>query len=113
MVPFRCHLPKCGSPSSLLRLNQTVHTASRKGSRRQSRACANHVNYQPQRRKMAKSYDHLFKLLLIGDSDVGKTKIFERFKDNTFNSTYERTISETVCYNNFLQLTGVQCSANI
>ena len=54
--------------------------------------------------------DLCFKLVLIGDSDVGKTKILERLKDNTFNSTGDPTIGETICYNNFLQLTGVHCS---
>ncbi len=39
-----------------------------------------------------KSYDHLFKLLLIGDSGVGKTCILFRFSDDAFNSTFISTI---------------------
>ena len=34
-----------------------------------------------------KSYDYLFKLLLVGDSDVGKTDILFRFADDAFNKT--------------------------
>ena len=39
-----------------------------------------------------KSYDVLFKLLLIGDSGVGKTCILFRFSDNQFNNTFISTI---------------------
>ncbi|KAK3729803.1 hypothetical protein QZH41_013333 [Actinostola sp. cb2023] len=43
--------------------------------------------------KMAKkSYDYLFKLLLIGDSGVGKTCILFRFSDDAFNTTFISTI---------------------
>uniref|UniRef100_A0A5F9DSL4 Ras-related protein Rab-13 n=1 Tax=Oryctolagus cuniculus TaxID=9986 RepID=A0A5F9DSL4_RABIT len=41
---------------------------------------------------MAKAYDHLFKLLLIGDSGVGKTCLIIRFAEDSFNSTYISTI---------------------
>ncbi|XP_071837934.1 ras-related protein Rab-10-like [Apostichopus japonicus] len=39
-----------------------------------------------------KTYDLLFKLLLIGDSGVGKTCILFRFSDDTFNTTFISTI---------------------
>lgn len=39
-----------------------------------------------------KAYDYLFKLLLIGDSGVGKTCILFRFSDDSFNSTFITTI---------------------
>lgn len=42
--------------------------------------------------KMAKTYDHLFKLLLIGDSGVGKTCVLFRFSEDAFNSTFISTI---------------------
>lgn len=43
--------------------------------------------------KMAKkTYDLLFKLLLIGDSGVGKTCVLFRFSDDTFNTTFISTI---------------------
>ncbi|XP_015773786.1 PREDICTED: ras-related protein Rab-13-like [Acropora digitifera] len=41
---------------------------------------------------MAKSYDHLFKILLIGDSGVGKTCILCRFANNEFNRSHISTI---------------------
>lgn len=39
-----------------------------------------------------KAYDHLFKLLLIGDSGVGKTCLLFRFSDDAFNTTFISTI---------------------
>ncbi|KAK2724916.1 hypothetical protein QYM36_001391 [Artemia franciscana] len=39
-----------------------------------------------------KTYDQLFKLLLIGDSGVGKTCILFRFSDDAFNTTFISTI---------------------
>jgi len=41
---------------------------------------------------MAREYDHLFKLLIIGDSDVGKSSLLVRFADNTFSGNYITTI---------------------
>ncbi|KAI9533261.1 Ras- protein Rab-13 [Dissostichus eleginoides] len=41
---------------------------------------------------MAKKYDLLYKLLLIGDSGVGKTCLIIRFAEDNFNSTYISTI---------------------
>ena len=41
---------------------------------------------------MAKNYDYLFRLLLVGDSGVGKTCILIRFVENTFTSSYISTI---------------------
>lgn len=39
-----------------------------------------------------KTYDLLFKLLLIGDSGVGKTCLLFRFADDAFNTTFISTI---------------------
>ena len=41
---------------------------------------------------MSRSYDYLFKLLLIGDSGVGKTSILFRFSEDAFNATFISTI---------------------
>lgn len=41
---------------------------------------------------MAKTYDYLFKLLLIGDSGVGKTCVLFRFSEDAYNSTFISTI---------------------
>ena len=39
-----------------------------------------------------KPYDLLFKLLIIGDSGVGKTCILYRFSDDAFNTSFISTI---------------------
>ncbi|KAF8365942.1 rab-8 [Pristionchus pacificus] len=39
-----------------------------------------------------KTYDYLFKLLLIGDSGVGKTCVLFRFSDDSFNNSFISTI---------------------
>lgn len=43
---------------------------------------------------MAKTYDYLFKLLLIGDSGVGKTCLLFRFSEDAFNTTFISTIGQ-------------------
>ncbi|TKC35535.1 hypothetical protein EI555_009813 [Monodon monoceros] len=48
---------------------------------------------------MAKTYDYLFKLLLIGDSGVGKTCLLFRFSEDAFNTTFISTIVHTECLN--------------
>lgn len=49
--------------------------------------------YQSVSSNMAKkAYDYLFKLLLIGDSGVGKTCLLFRFSDDAFNTTFISTI---------------------
>lgn len=41
---------------------------------------------------MADSYDHLFKLLLVGDSGVGKTSLLIRFTQGEFNDDTRNTV---------------------
>ena len=38
------------------------------------------------------NYDFIFKIVLVGDSGVGKTSIAEKFVDNTFSGGFESTI---------------------
>lgn len=47
---------------------------------------------------MAKTYDYLFKLLLIGDSGVGKTCVLFRFSEDAFNTTFISTIGTCDVY---------------
>ena len=43
---------------------------------------------------MEKEYDILLKLLLIGDSSVGKTCTLLKFTDDSFDSTFITTVGE-------------------
>ncbi len=49
---------------------------------------------------MSKTYDYLFKLLLIGDSGVGKTCLLFRFSEDAFNTTFISTIGESALRSN-------------
>ena len=44
---------------------------------------------------MEKEYDILFKLLLIGDSCVGKSCILLKFADDCFSSSFITTVGES------------------
>ena len=43
-------------------------------------------------RQMAAEYDHLFRLLMVGESDVGKSQLLLCFADDIYTETYVRTI---------------------
>merc|ERR1719326_1472351 len=51
---------------------------------------------RPQYTMGTKAYDYLFKLLLIGESGVGKTCVLFRFSDDAFNSSFISTIGLTL-----------------
>ena len=46
-----------------------------------------------------KTYDLLFKLLLIGDSEVGKTRLLFSFSDDAFNKDFVSTIGNYLVTN--------------
>ena len=48
-------------------------------------------------KQMAKTYDFLFKLLLVGDSGVGKSAVLTRYAKDTFNYTPISTMGELSC----------------
>lgn len=41
---------------------------------------------------MEDNYDHLFKVLLVGDSSVGKTSVLLRYTDGNFSNEFQTTI---------------------
>ena len=41
---------------------------------------------------MSTDYDYIFKLLLIGDSGVGKSSVLLRFSDDTYTDSFIATI---------------------
>ena len=43
-----------------------------------------------------KTYDFLFKLLLIGDCGVGKTELLFRFSDDTYDTTFISTTGQSI-----------------
>ena len=52
-------------------------------------------------------YDYLFKIIVIGNSGVGKSSLFNRFIDNTFSESYQATLGvdfkiKTVIFKNKL-----------
>ena len=48
-----------------------------------------------------KDYDYLFKILILGDSFVGKTNILKRFIHNEFDTTTKETVGVEFCSKNF------------
>ena len=44
------------------------------------------------------NYDHLIKLILIGDSEVGKTSLLLRFAEDTFTSSHIATIGKQISF---------------
>lgn len=53
------------------------------------------------------SFDYLFKLLLMGDSGVGKSSILFRFSDDAFTNNYISTTGLETKYDHFYQFTHV------
>ena len=46
------------------------------------------------------SYDHLFKMIIIGDSSVGKTSMLLRFAEEYFPTTHMPTIGIIILFIN-------------
>lgn len=47
---------------------------------------------QPARLDQEDCFDFLFKIILIGDTDVGKTSVIQRFKTGNFSERQQSTI---------------------
>jgi GTPase SAR1 family protein len=43
---------------------------------------------------MELKFDNIFKILILGDSNVGKSKFLERFCKNTYNEEYKYTVKK-------------------
>ena len=54
--------------------------------------------------EMAKTYDFILKLVLVGGSEVGKSCMLLRYADDTFTSINISTIGELSCFYCYLQL---------
>ena len=46
---------------------------------------------------MKKNYDYLFKVLIVGDADVGKTQIVSRYVEDSFVEEYKPTVGIGFC----------------
>ena len=50
------------------------------------------TNYQLSTSRMGAEYDYLFKLIIIGDSGIGKSCLLNRFSDDVYTDSYISTI---------------------
>lgn len=57
---------------------------------------------------MAKQYDVLFRLLMLGDSGVGKTCMLRRFTENEFDSSHISTIGKSKLVWRQVEMVGLQ-----
>ena len=63
--------------------------------------------------RMEEDYDYLFKVVLIGDSGVGKSNLLSRFTKNEFNLESKATIGVEFATKNIVTEDGQKVKAQI
>jgi small GTP-binding protein len=68
--------------------------------------------------KTITEFDHIFRVLFVGDDSVGKTSLLQRYVENTFSDIYMPTIGidfkiNTVKFNKKVTLTSSRCPEDV
>ena len=72
-----------------------------------------HINLELDGLMMERQYDIKLKLLLIGDSSVGKSSVLIKFTDDTFNPTFITTVGEVLIKYYTVSILNFDLSGNL